>query len=305
MRVAIVGADGQLGTDLVRIFSEKKEYEVLPLTHRDIEVTDAGSTRAALGVGRPDVVINTAAFTRVDDCEDNPDRAFQINAVGALNVARVCAAIEALCVYISTDYVFDGEKEGPYTEYDTPRPINVYGASKLAGEYLVRQAAQRWVVARVASLFGSAGAKGKGGNFVETILEKAGSGEPLRVVDDIRMSPTYTVDAARALETIVRGGETGVFHVTNRGECSWYEFACAIVALTGIQAHVERVSSRGYPRPARRPTKSALGSVRLSDEARGMLRPWDEALRAYLRARTYYSVSRMGREWKGPSFSGL
>jgi dTDP-4-dehydrorhamnose reductase len=305
VRVAILGASGQLGTDLVRVFSSEGRYEVHGFAHEDVEVTDMASLRTALTGSNPEVVINTAAFHRVDECEDNPEKAFQVNAIGALNVARLCRDLGAVCVYISTDYVFSGEKECPYTEEDTPDPINVYGTSKLAGEYLVRQAAPQWIVARVASLFGVAGARGKGGNFVGTILRKARAGESLRVVDDMRMSPTYTVDAARALEVIIRAGETGVFHVTNQGECSWYEFACAIVALAGIKVQIERVSSREYPRPARRPTKSALGSVRLPDEARDMLRPWDEALRAYLRACELISVFRAGREWKGPSFSEL
>jgi dTDP-4-dehydrorhamnose reductase len=305
VRVAILGASGQLGTDLVRVFSSEGRYEVHGFAHEDVEVTDMASLRTALTGSNPEVVINTAAFHRVDECEDNPEKAFQVNAIGALNVARLCRDLGAVCVYISTDYVFSGEKECPYTEEDTPDPINVYGTSKLAGEYLVRQAAPQWIVARVASLFGVAGARGKGGNFVGTILRKARAGESLRVVDDMRMSPTYTVDAARALEVIIRAGETGVFHVTNQGECSWYEFACAIVALAGIKVQIERVSSREYPRPARRPTRSALGSVRLPDEARDMLRPWDEALRAYLRACELISVFRAGREWKGPSFSEL
>ena len=295
MKIAIIGANGQLGSDLVRIFSGREEHDVRPFTHDDIEVTDAGSLRAVLGTCRPDVVINTAAFTRVDDSEDRSEIAFQVNAVGALNVARACEDADAMCVHISTDYVFDGQKDGPYNEDDRPGPINVYGASKVAGEYLVRQAARRWVVVRVASLFGVAGASGKGGNFIETILQKAHAGESLRVVDDIRVSPTYTVDAARALEWIVRNRETGVFHVANQGECSWHEFASAVLALAGVRATVQRVSSREYLRPAGRPANSVLASVRLPDAARGLLRPWRDALRAYLTERSETASASFGR----------
>lgn len=281
MKVVVIGARGQLGSDVVRAFSAAG-HKVVGLTHGDVDVTQPELIRQALAPLRPEAVINTAAVHRVDECEDHAERAFQVNAIGALNVARFCADVDALCVYVSTDYVFDGEKGEPYTEDDTPRPINVYGASKLAGEHLVRQAAPRWIIARVASLFGVAGASGKGSNFVETILRKARSGEPLRVVSDILMSPTYTADAAQALESLVRSNATGIFHLTNCGSCSWYEFAGATVTIASVQAVVERILASNYPTRARRPRNSALTSARLPADLRRRLRPWQQALQAYL-----------------------
>ncbi len=282
MRVTVIGATGQLGSDLVRVLGATEGYEVCPLGHSDIECTDSNSVEHVLTAVRPDVVVNCAAFVRVDESEDRPAEAFQVNALGALRVARACAKAEALCVYISTDYVFDGEKSDSYTEDNRPRPINVYGTSKLAGEFLVQQASPRWLIARVASLFGKTGARGKGGNFVEAVLAKARGREPLRVVSDIRISPTCTLDAARALTSLLRRGATGLFHLTNQGSCTWYEFACKIVELAGAQIRVEPTVTSEYPTRARRPANSALQSVRLDTAVREELRPWEDALAAYI-----------------------
>lgn len=282
MRVAVIGATGQLGSDIVRVFRDAGD-EVFALGHGDIECTDSASVQAVLTSIRPDVVINCAAFVRVDDCEDYPEKAFQVNALGARNVAQVCGDLNAVCVYISTDYVFDGVKGTPYTEEDAPGPVNVYGASKLAGEFLVRSACPDSLVVRTASLFGLRPPSGKGRNFVETILAKAQAGEVLRVVHDIRMSPTFSLDAAHAIERLIHAGQRGIVHVTNRGACSWYEFARAIVEYGGLAARIEPISSGDYPMQARRPRDSSLASHRLPPGAAAELREWEEALRAYRR----------------------
>jgi dTDP-4-dehydrorhamnose reductase len=201
-----------------------------------------------------------------------------VNAVGAFNIAKSCAEIDALCVYISTDYVFDGTKETPYVESDAPNPINVYGTSKLAGEYLVRQAAPRWLIVRMASLFGKTGARGKGGNFIETILAKAKAGEPLRIVNDMRMSPTYARDAARGVGGLAEADARGIVHLTNDGDCTWYEFAKQVFDFIGLPASIDALSSTEYPSRAHRPKNSALESKR----SLVMLRPWQDALKAYL-----------------------
>ena len=286
-RVAVIGSTGQLGTDVVRVLTEAGAYRVSPLNHGQIECTDPGSVRKALAEVSPEVVINCVAFVRVDECEDRPEEAFQVNTLGGLYVARACVELNALCVYISTDYVFDGEKGEAYTEDDPPCPINVYGTSKLAGEHLVRQACPRWLIVRVASLFGKAGARGKGGNFVETILAKAQSRQPLRVVNDIYMSPTYTHDAARALEQLLQQGATGLFHLTNAGACTWYEFAHKALHLVGLDDLLEPVTSQDYPSRALRPRDSSLRSTRLDAFIRECLRPWQEALKAYFVEKDY------------------
>jgi dTDP-4-dehydrorhamnose reductase len=257
-------------------------WEVTGLGHSDVDVTDAESVWRTLEPLEPAVVVNTAAFHKVDLCEQDPRRAFEVNALGALHVARACERIGALCIFISTDYVFDGAKRHPYTESDVPNPLNVYGVSKLAGEALVRQAASRWIVVRVASLFGKGGARGKGGNFVTTILSRALQGEPLRVVTDIVMSPTYVRDAAEAIERLAVGGMLGVFHVTNAGECSWYEFAQAILEESGIDRPIEPLRSQDMGSGVRRPLYSALACDRLRQELGIELPPWRDALRRFL-----------------------
>lgn len=281
-RVAVIGSRGQLGSDIVAVLQAAGSGEVIALTRDDVDVTSPEGVRRAIGAARPTVTINCAAFVRVDDCEDRPEQAFGVNALGADNVARACAEVGAQCVYISTDYVFDGQKPQPYTEGDPPSPVNVYGTSKLAGEYLVRSRCPDALIVRVAATFGIAGASGKGGNFVETILRRAKAGESLRVINDVRISPTYTADAAAAIERLVRNQITGVVHVANAGTPTWYEFARTILQLTGVAASVEPIAASEYPSRARRPANSALGSVRLTTAAGLTLRRWDEALRAYL-----------------------
>ena len=288
-RVVVIGATGQLGTDLVDVLNEGGVYEVVGLSHREIECTDPASVEERLKAALPDVVINCAAFVRVDESEDRPEETFRVNSSGALNVARACLEVNAMCVYVSTDYVFDGEKGSSYTESDCPRPINVYGVSKLAGEHLVRETCPRWLIVRMASLFGKAGSSGKGGNFVETILAKAKAGAPLRLVDDIRMSPTYTRDAARILERLLREGSLGLFHLANAGNCTWYEFAAKALAVVGLKHRIEPVSASDYPMKARRPKNSSLESTKLDPFLKQPLRPWEDALECYLLEKGYLS----------------
>lgn len=285
--VAVIGSRGQLGTDLVETLEKASGYQVHALGHGEIECTNEASVRKALSAIRPQVVINCAAFVRVDECEDSPDRALSVNSLGALHVARACADIDALCGYISTDYVFDGTKKGPYTEEDPPRPINVYGTSKLAGEQFVRQACPRWLIARTASLFGKAGARSKGGNFVDTVLSRARKGHDLRIVNDIWTSPSYTQDIAQGLEHLIRTQSTGVFHIANESGCSWFEFAQRATEIVGLRCQIDAILASEYPMKARRPRDSRLASVRLNRSLRSILRPWDQALEAYLVEKKY------------------
>ncbi|WP_099209620.1 dTDP-4-dehydrorhamnose reductase [Thermococcus henrietii] len=280
MRVAIIGANGQLGTDLVEVFREKG-FDVVPLTHRDLDVTVPESLRILKEV-KPEVIINTAAYVRVDDAERYPEKAFSVNAVGALNVARAAEEVGAVNVYISTDYVFDGEKGEPYTEDDVPNPINVYGTSKLAGEVFTRNYSRRHYIIRVASLYGKAGASGKGGNFVNWVIEKAKRGERLRIVNDQVMSPTHTLDVARTLVEFLKiEPEYGVYHMVNEGHCSWYEFTLEVFRILGWDVEVEPISSGELDRLARRPRFSALENRKLHELDLRMPN-WREGLREYL-----------------------
>jgi dTDP-4-dehydrorhamnose reductase len=281
--VAIFGSAGQLGSDIAAALQASGSYEVIPLTHEIADCTDADAVRRAVLHARPQFVINCAAYVRVDDCEDHACEAFNVNAIGALNIARACTEIDACCVYISTDYVFDGKKKTPYVESDPTNPINVYGTSKLAGEYLVRQTARRWLIVRVASLFGKSGARGKGGNFIETILAKAKKGEALRVVNDIRISPTYTFDAAKSIAVLLKLQAGGIVHLSNRGSCTWYEFAKAALDFCHVDHSISAVPGSAFPMRARRPINSALDSTRGADFTFQLLMPtWHQALQSYL-----------------------
>jgi len=277
MKVAIIGANGQLGTDLVEVFGE----EAISLTHKDLDVTDFESLNILKEL-KPDVIINTAAYVRVDDAELYPERAFQVNAVGALNVARIANEINAINIYISTDYVFDGTKGKPYTEEDAPNPISVYGLSKYAGEIFTRNYSPKHYVIRVASLYGKAGASGKGGNFIEFMIQKAKNREEIRVVDDQFMSPTYTKDVARTLKKFLElKPESGTYHMTNEGFCSWYEFTKAIFEILGWDVEIKPIKSSELKRLAKRPMFSALENMRLNELGLRM-KPWKRALREYL-----------------------
>lgn len=275
MKVAIIGANGQLGSDLVKTFGD----QVIPLTHRDLDVADYESVKI-LKEFSPEVVINTAAYVRVDDAE--VENAFQVNAIGALNVAKVCDEAKAINVYISMDYVFDGTKGAPYEEEDVPNPINVYGLSKYVGEVFTRNYSQSCYVIRLASLYGKAGARGKGGNFVEFMIQRAKNGEELKVVDDMFMSPTYTKDVAVMLKRFlsIKPG-FGVYHMANEGYCSWFEFTREIFSIQDWDAHITPIKSSELQHLARRPIFSALKNRKLERLGLGM-RNWKEALQAYL-----------------------
>jgi dTDP-4-dehydrorhamnose reductase len=295
-RLVILGATGQLGSDLAKA-AQAQGLDTVALGHGEVEVTDPGSVARALKGAR--IVINSAAFHQVDRCEDDPHEAYRVNAVGALVVARAAREVGARCVYVSTDYVFDGEKSpsenvsltprNSYVEDDAVRPLNIYGSSKAAGEQLVAQVAENALVVRVSSLFGVAGARGKGGNFIEAILKKAREGGPLKVVNDQWMTPTYTADAATAIVRLALSDATGTVHVTNSGGCTWHAFAAEAVKLTGLAVPVEPVPASSYPSKARRPRNSALSTSRLASLLGGPLRSWREALQAYLREKGHVS----------------
>jgi len=278
MKIAVIGSTGQLGTDLMKTLND--DHELVGLTHQDIEVADYDSC-LILKKHQPDIVINTAAFHKTDQCEKEPLKTFSVNAIGAKNVALISKEIATTAVFISTDYVFDGSKKEPYTEDDVPAPINTYGISKLAGEHYTRQNPKHYIV-RIASVFGKAGASGKGGNFVETMITKAKKNETITIIDDMWMSPTYTKDAASILKGILELQlPFGVYHATNKGYCSWYQFAQEIFQVTGLNPVLKPIKTEQLSLKARRPRFSALTSTKLS---RYNLEPreWKEALRAYL-----------------------
>jgi dTDP-4-dehydrorhamnose reductase len=267
----------------MRVFGE----EAVGFAHEDLDVTDQESVASAVRSAEPDWVLNTAAFHRVDDCEANPTLTFAVNASGALNVARAAAAVGSGVAFFSSDYVFgsqDRKRGNPYEEGDAPRPLSVYGVSKVAGEQLVMQANPRHLVVRSAGLYGTATSR-KGWTFPELMLNKARNEGALRVVTDQVLSPTFTADLAVKTKELIEQDAVGLFHLTNAGECSWFEFAQGALELAGVDAKMEQISTEQMNQRARRPPYSALDTTRLQAVGLEPLRPWKEALGDYLRAK--------------------
>ncbi len=283
MRALVIGSSGQLGHDLMRTLGS----EAIGLTHGDIDVTDGIGVSRILRQHEPNWVLNTAAFHRVDDCELNPGLAFAVNAIGAANVARAASEIGAGVVFYSTDYVFGGDgraRHDPHTESSLPDPYNVYGISKLAGERLVMNANPRHLVIRSAGLYGTATSR-KGWTFPELMANKGRTDGWVKVVTDQALSPTYTHDLADATRALMERDASGLFHLANEGECSWFEFAQATFDITGIAVNMEPAETVTGERRARRPPYSALASERLGATGAPPLRPWREALEHYLNAK--------------------
>ncbi len=283
MRIALIGAAGQLGHDLLEVL----DADVCALDLPAFDVTDAAQVDEVLRAERPDCVINCAAATNVDGCEDDPEAAWRVNALGAGYVAQAAAALRARVVFISTDYVFGlaGARDAAYVESDPPGPISMYGVTKLAGEYLTAAGNRRHLIVRSCGLYGHAGARGKGGNFVETIRRLARERASLRIVHDQRLSPTSTRALADRLARLLDTDATGTLHVAARDHCTWYEFAQAIVELVGADTKVEPIRSCDYPMKARRPAMSALSSERLAHLGIEPCPPWREMLAQYLQDR--------------------
>src|SRR5919198_1669282 len=283
-RYIVLGAAGQLGFDLVRTFD--RPGEVVALTRRELDVLDEGRVRAVLADLRPTCVVNTTAYNRVDQAEDDRASAFALNAraVGAL--AATCQALGATFVHFSTDYVFDGRRSTPYRESDAPNPLNVYGESKLEGERQALARCERVVIVRVAGLFGVATSSGKGGtNFVETMLRLGRKGEPIRVVADQVLGPSYTRDLAPKVWRLVSRATQPIYHLTNAGQTSWHGFARRVFELAGVVTEVVPVTSAEFGARARRPAYSVLAHANLAALGEDDLRPWDAALAAYVAER--------------------
>ena len=284
-RYVVIGATGQLGTDLVRTFDGSGQ--LTPLSTRDVDIRDAVATRSILEALRPTWVLNTAAYNLVDRAEEDGRSAFALNAEAVGSLADICQRIGARLVHFSTDYVFDGAKRTPYLETDPPRPLSVYGESKLAGERLALEHCERAVVFRVCGLFGLAGSLGKGkGNFVETMLRLAREGRPLRVVSDQVLCPSYTLDLARKVWAVLPRAAHPVYHLTNAGQTSWYDFARRSLELAGVTADLTAVTAAEYGAKARRPPYSVLAHANLAALGEDDLRPWGEALVAYVAERS-------------------
>jgi dTDP-4-dehydrorhamnose reductase len=274
MRVLVLGAKGMLGTDLLEVW---KSDEVIPADTAEADIRNAKEVRSLVAGARADWIVLAAAYTDVDGSEQNSDLAFAVNATGAENVARAASEFGARLFYISTDYVFDGNSTVPYGPTDAVRPLNVYGASKAAGEKAVQCYAREWCIGRTSWLFGAHAL-----SFPEKILKASESRSELMVVDDQVGSPTFTKDLAGAMLQLLHADVRGFIHVTNAGTCSWFEFAQEVLRQGGrTSVRVIPVSSAAYPRPARRPAYSVLSPGGLSEFGITM-RNWKAAIPDYL-----------------------
>jgi dTDP-4-dehydrorhamnose reductase len=281
--VLLLGASGQLGRDLAEALRGPR---LVPLGRGDLDVTDTGRAAALVRAHASGIVVNATAFNRVDDAERDPAPAFAVNAIAVHGLARACARAGSRLLHFSTDYVFGGGEPGPHAEDAAPAPLNAYGVSKLAGETLARLADPRHLVIRTCGLYGTAGSSGKGGNFVETMLRLARERKPISVVTDQLVAPTYTADLADAVRRLLAlDPPGGVYHLTNTGSCSWFEFARAIFAQCGLSPDLRPTTSAAFAAPARRPTNSVLANRRAAALGLEPLRPWPDALRAYLAAK--------------------
>jgi dTDP-4-dehydrorhamnose reductase len=293
MIVAVLGANGQLGSDIVRaVAGDSASFQSIAICRDQVDVSNLDAIPSALSAHRFDVLVNCASYHKTDEVETHATEAFRINAHAVATLARACRERHARFVHISTDYVFDGTASEPYSETDYASPLNVYGASKLLGERLaLREHRDGTMIMRVASLFGVAGSSGKGGNFIETILRRARETGEVRVVNDITMSPTCTSDVARSiLAALKKNAPSGVYHIVNSGSANWFEFADQIISEAGVQAKVVPVPSAEFPTVAQRPSYSVLNNAKISAIV-GALPHWKTVLGRYLAEKGHVAMA--------------
>jgi dTDP-4-dehydrorhamnose reductase len=286
MKVAVIGANGQLGSDVSSAFTQNRD-EVIGLTHADLELSSADSVDSALAASNPKMIVNTAAMHHVDKCQQDPAAALQANAIGARNVADWARRAGIPVMYVSTDYVFDGKKGSPYLETDVANPLNAYGISKLAGEHFTATMTEKHFVVRVSAIYGHQPCRAKGGlNFVELMLKLAQERDELRVVDEEFVTPTPTKQIAAQIVALTHSGRYGLYHATAEGECSWYEFAREIFDCTGTKVGLKKASSSEFPAKVPRPSYSVLENHALKAAQLNVYTHWRDGLHEYLAGRT-------------------
>ncbi|MGE7636047.1 dTDP-4-dehydrorhamnose reductase [Bacillus paramycoides] len=280
-KILLLGANGQLGTDICFVFSSFPQYKIIKVYRRDLDV-EKNDIHSFLSQIEFDIIINCTSYHKTDECEDFPAKSLVINSLAIGEIAKYCREHDKVLFHFTTDYLFDGKKSQPYRETDTPNPLNVYGISKLTGEHFIKNHLDKYFIFRVSSLFGKAGASGKGGNFVETMIQLGKQGSTIKVVNDQVMSPTHTLEIARAVFAFIDQDiqEYGVYHCSGEGECSWYDFAKEIFDQLNMEIDLVPVSHSNYPAKAKRPSYSVLDNVKIN-EIYQMVN-WKSSLTEYL-----------------------
>ena len=276
MRVVVTGAAGQLGQDVVRELA-KKNHDAYGADRSQLDITIEADVMSYIHEVKPDVILHCAAYTNVDAAEENEDTAYQINALGTEYLAKAANEVGAKMLYVSTDYVFDGTATEPYEVDQATSPLGAYGRTKLAGEQLLQKHLDQFFIVRTAWVFGVFG-----NNFVKTMIRLGKERGEVGVVHDQVGSPTYTVDLAMFMVELMETEKYGIYHATNSGVCSWYEFAVEIFKQAGLEVTVNPLTSEQFPRPAKRPNYSVLSKKKIEAEGLTPLRDWKEALAAYL-----------------------
>lgn len=271
MKVLVTGADGMLGESLVKVL--KDSHDVVSVGKEYLDITDKDAVEKVLSSLTPEALINCAAYTNVDGCEYKKDIAFAVNAEGVKNLAETCCTRGIKLIHISTDYVFDGKKDGPYLEDDLVNPVNEYGRSKLKGEEYIRETLNDYLIVRSQWLHG------KGGhNFVKTIIKLSKEKDSISIVNDQTGCPTYTDDLSRAIKTLMEKGCKGTYHAANSGSCTWYEFALEVFSIAKMDKKVIPIKTEESKRPAVRPANSVFDCGKLKRDVGFIFRPWQKAL---------------------------
>ncbi len=280
MRIVIIGSNGQLGSEITSVLGQK--YELFPLTHQQIEIENLNPTRKLISELNPGIIINTAAYHHVPNCEQNPELSFAINALGSWNLAKIAAELNCKLVHYSTDYVFDGLKQSPYIEDDKPNPLNVYAISKLAGENFIQNYCKKYFILRISGIYGKVACRAKGGNFIMTMIKAAAEREVVKVVTDEILTPTSVEQIAHNTEDLMRTDAYGLYHMTCQGQCSWYEFAAEIFRILKIKTPLQACQSTDFPTGVQRPLYSVLKNKNLQNLRLDRFTEWQQALQLFL-----------------------
>lgn len=282
MKVAVIGANGQLGADVVAEF-QRSGADVTPLTHEHLDISSSEQVSQVLEAIQPSAIVNTAAMHHVEKCEQQPLAAYRINALGVRNLSNAARSLGSTFLHVSTDYVFDGNNHAPYIETDRTAPLNVYGNSKLAGEAFIQATGEKYFIVRTSALYGKNPCRAKGGaNFVDTMLRLARERDVLRVVDDEFVSPTSTLELARQIVVLAGSGKFGLYHATAEGSCSWFEFAKAIFEFMDVKTNLQAAAPGEFPAKVPRPKYSVLENAQLKRQSLNSFSSWKLGLERYL-----------------------